>query len=288
MLDSTTMISLKQLSLSQELIDMVVDYAHNNFNTLISCSLASRHFVQCSRYHLFERLRLSSSRLVDFFDVIESPISTITRVRIVRVDFDRRSHDFSSIITRLQILRPHSLSLTNMGREQTLDLDLDTAGFSDLKRLTITRSIFSELSLTIDMVSKLRALEHLCLFHAYFDCYTIKHSPADDHYLVGRSSPAPLLKTFELHFCNRIPEIFASIQTHLDVSALHTVAFSDVTSRRLATVGAFLRGLGPLLIHLELQLGADIITGKSRRYLILHGRDNLLLLSSTRTNREIY
>lgn len=256
------MSSPKRLFLCQELIDVIVDYAHNDFDTLLSCSLASRHFVPSSRYHLFERMRLLSSQWTDFFDIIESPLSTITRVRIARADFKNQSQDLRSIMTRLQNLRPHSLSLANIQLEQSLDLCWETTGFSDLTRLTIIRSLFSNPFHLIDMISRLGALKHLCLFHLYFhSSKTVEPSSGYDHHIMGRKPTVPLLRTFELHFSSCVPEILALTQTQLDISALHTVALTPLYSKSLAPVGKFLRVLGPLLIHLELQLGTNVDTG---------------------------
>ena len=72
------------LVLCQELIDIIVDYAHNDFGTLLNCSLASRVFLPSSRFHLFKRRRLRFSQWAHFFDLIKSPLSTITRIRTIR------------------------------------------------------------------------------------------------------------------------------------------------------------------------------------------------------------
>lgn len=205
-----------------------------------------------------------SSKWADFLNIVESPLSTITHIHIVRVE--GQGLDLHSIMTRLQHLRPHSLSLAEMQCMQCNGLDQKITGFCDLTRLTIMRSSFPGPFVFIDMISKLRALKHLCLFHLYFrvDHDTVKHSSADDHYLVEHSSTAPSLETLELHFCS-IPEVLALVQTRLDISALHNVAFTDVTLRSLAPVGRFLCSLGPLLIHLELQLAEDsVLTGMSQ------------------------
>jgi hypothetical protein len=51
-------VTCKQLILCQELIDIIIDHAHNDHDVLLNCSLASRIFLASSRLYLFERLRL--------------------------------------------------------------------------------------------------------------------------------------------------------------------------------------------------------------------------------------
>ena len=163
----------QRLVLCQELIDLIVDYAHDDFDTLISCSLASRVFLPSSRFHLFKRQCCRLSQWARFFDLIKSPLSTITRIRIVKVEFEdpltQRQDLQPSIMTGLQNLRPHSLSLVNVLQSHSLDLPHEITGFSNLTQLSIVRSTLPNPFHIFDIISKLRALEHICLFHLSFN-----------------------------------------------------------------------------------------------------------------------
>jgi hypothetical protein len=162
-----------------------VDYAHDDRGSLLNCSLASRLFLPSARFYLFERLHLQSSTWARFFDLIESPLSTITRIWFIGLDFEDNRMDFLStlpwpprptglellsIMTRLQGLGLRSVLLRNMKIEQYINLDSEITGFDDLKQLTITRGHFPDPSHMFDIILKFKAVDHLCMRQSIFSC----------------------------------------------------------------------------------------------------------------------
>ena len=54
------------MKLPQEIVDYILDFLHDDIDTLRFCALASREFLQTSRYHRFNGLKLSYSRISQF------------------------------------------------------------------------------------------------------------------------------------------------------------------------------------------------------------------------------
>ncbi|KAJ7651331.1 hypothetical protein FB45DRAFT_716324, partial [Roridomyces roridus] len=66
---------------SGELVDAVIDWAHESPSTLAACSLVCRQWLPRSRYHGFSSIKLVRSRNLDtvksFLHILESPLVTI-------------------------------------------------------------------------------------------------------------------------------------------------------------------------------------------------------------------
>ncbi|KAF9645875.1 hypothetical protein BDM02DRAFT_3100732, partial [Thelephora ganbajun] len=55
-----------------EIVDRIIDYAHDDHKTLIACSLVARDWVPCTRLHLFARLSLLSPHEVARFTGLDA------------------------------------------------------------------------------------------------------------------------------------------------------------------------------------------------------------------------
>ena len=248
--------SSHRLVLYQELIDMVVDYAYNDHDTLLNCSLASPLFLPSSRFHLFEELHLLSSRWAHFFDLLKSPLSTITRIQFVGLDFEDNRPDFHFVLTSLRGLGLLSITLANMRVEQCINLNWEIIGFSNLNQLTIKGGYFLDASHMFDIVSKFKSVEHLRLRQPMFN-HTLTDTPTDHgchDYSVDPKSPVRLWRTFELHNWDLAcaPLFWLTLQSN--ISGLQTIVLTELESEDFALVGKLLRTLGPQLNYLELQL----------------------------------
>ncbi|KAJ7133827.1 hypothetical protein C8R46DRAFT_923543, partial [Mycena filopes] len=73
--------------LAQELVDIILDFLHEDHTTLLSASLTARKWVPATRYHVFERITLNHflaprpNRFIDnaheFLDIAASPHCSI-------------------------------------------------------------------------------------------------------------------------------------------------------------------------------------------------------------------
>ena len=249
----------KRLLLSPELIDIIVDYAHDDFDTLLNYSLASRLFLPSSRFHLFEWLDLKSSQWAEFFDLLDSPLSTITHIQSINLDFEGKMPDLLSIVTRLHGFGLHSITLDNMRIEQPINLDWEIIELVGLRKLSIERGNFSDPSHTFDIISRFKNVEHLCLHFCIF--HGLADTSADIPHHPIRNSTVPFWKIFELHVWDKncYYETFSWLTVQPDISALETVVLTGFSPEDFVVVGNFLRVLGPQLKYLELQLTSTVL-----------------------------
>ena len=241
----------KQLVLCQELIDIIIDHAHDDRDVLLNCSLASRIFLPSTRLYLFERLHLQASHWDDFFNLLRLPLATITHVQFITLNFESRSHpDPLSVITYLHGLRLYSIALVNMHVRNQNYLDHEFTGFDDLRRLHITHGYFTNPIQMFDIISKFTGVEHLCLGPLDFT-HNIVAPSTNDH---PHKSTAHFWKIFEQHDLAAHFEILVWLTQQPDLSALQTIALTGLEAQDFDVVGKLLRALGSQLKYLELQL----------------------------------
>ncbi|KDR68390.1 hypothetical protein GALMADRAFT_231355 [Galerina marginata CBS 339.88] len=78
-------------TLPQETLEEIVDFLHDDRRALLACSLASTRCLPVSRYHLFSEVKLVSTKLCRFLELLDSPWSSIANTisRIVFTGYDR-------------------------------------------------------------------------------------------------------------------------------------------------------------------------------------------------------
>lgn len=104
--------SLKPSELYAELLDIIVDYLHDDVDSLRCCSMASKRLLAAARYHLFYRLYINSSRsrksFSDFSDLLQSNTSVLRYIHELTLQTD----DLAVLSSRLGcIVRPDMLAL---------------------------------------------------------------------------------------------------------------------------------------------------------------------------------
>jgi hypothetical protein len=248
------MATRKRPVLSPELIDLIVDFAHDDRSILLNCSLVSGVFLLSSRFHLFERLHLRHLQWTHFFNLLESPLSTITHIRYMILDFEYNHADLHSIFIRLQGLGLHSILLARMQIENSINLDWDITGFTGLKTLTITRGYFPNPSYMFDIALKFKSVEHLRILQPNFNRTLARTSAPDRHLSVTCNFTVPLWRILELHFWAPASETFIWLTMQPGLLALQNIAMTGLYSEDFVSAGKFLRSLGPRLNYLELQL----------------------------------
>lgn len=63
-----------------ELVDSVIDYNHDDLQTLINCSLVNKEWTPSSRFHLFSMVKISHTNARDFIQLLTSPHCTFLAV----------------------------------------------------------------------------------------------------------------------------------------------------------------------------------------------------------------
>lgn len=65
-------------ALAAETIDAIIDYLHSDRSMLFACSLTSKRFLPCSRYHIFSQVHVRPTNIVSFLQLAEAPCSSLT------------------------------------------------------------------------------------------------------------------------------------------------------------------------------------------------------------------
>lgn len=63
-----------------ELVDSVIDYNHDDPETLMTCALVNRQWTPSSRFHLFSRVTISHTNAREFIQLLASPHCTFLTV----------------------------------------------------------------------------------------------------------------------------------------------------------------------------------------------------------------
>ncbi|KAJ7580964.1 hypothetical protein C8J56DRAFT_961221 [Mycena floridula] len=101
--------------LAQEIIDIIIDFGHENPGFLANCSLVCRSWVPSARHHLFETISLREYSDHGWRAIIEPTIQTVTQhVKMVKIDATNSWGDqrwalarFKPSLERLTLQRLH-------------------------------------------------------------------------------------------------------------------------------------------------------------------------------------
>ncbi|KAJ7587394.1 hypothetical protein C8J56DRAFT_827656 [Mycena floridula] len=88
---------------AQEIIDIVIDFGHDNPGLLANCSLVCRSWVPSARHHIFETISLREYSDHGWRSIIESTIQTVTQhVKVVKIDATNSWGDQSWPLSRFK------------------------------------------------------------------------------------------------------------------------------------------------------------------------------------------
>ena len=83
------------MSLSPELVDIIIDNLHNDKHTLSACCLTSKQWVASCRFHLFSKMTVTPNRIASLLHFLESHSPSITSLirNLVVEDFSEWAFD---------------------------------------------------------------------------------------------------------------------------------------------------------------------------------------------------
>jgi hypothetical protein len=68
---------IPKASISQEIMEEVIDHLHHDAYSLSTLALVSKSWLPRSQFHLFEELYLSRTNISHFLAMLDSPNATI-------------------------------------------------------------------------------------------------------------------------------------------------------------------------------------------------------------------
>lgn len=244
----------------QELVDVIIDYLHNDNDTLCTCALVCKRWVPSSRIHLTVKVGYHSA---DFLQLLDSPGCTfvpfLCRLRIS----DERVHCFHlhevlHLVGRLPAL--HSIFIYLYHYDATWHEAPDL--FSKLTTITdlsIGGTCFDDPNDLFDLAFSLPSLRSLHLFGSY-------HLREDQVLSTRVPIPKPLCN---LHLStNNYTPVLRWLISNDQMPSLHTFRMDGLSWHELASVGLVLGMLGDALQHLELDFWKDerMMDGKSQHH----------------------
>ena len=160
--------------LPAELIDTVVDFLHDDEESLANCSLVCREWLPATRYHIFNNLLLDRWNVEEFLALTTRPSATVARyIDHLIIDQGRfRDADFfQSLFRRLprfNLLRTLGLRNVKWLHYVMNAPDNLVSAFGRINNLKLSRCTFDHPLHLKSVIAGFRSLKRLSLSHTRF------------------------------------------------------------------------------------------------------------------------
>lgn len=255
-----------------ELVDIIIDYLHDDRRSLASCALVAHQWVPSSRHHLFASVTLPSTRWLRFLELLDSSFTTISpHVRALTLTDDQEN--LEPLTQSIAHLATHLLAITS--------LSLEMMDWRTLSRdCTATLSSFHQITyLHLSCVRFITGDDVVDLIHSYplLEEFSVEKVLCDSS-TRGAGLPSSL-RVLRIHLSVSLSAFMSvSVFSGHGPYALNTVDVSiehyDLTSFRL-----FLRVLGSQLRHLILSINRGCSPGAQLLFLSIKFKTCLRFLS---------
>lgn len=256
-----------------EMIDVILEQLDFDTPTLAVCCLVCKTWLACSRHRLCPKISLDQWNARDFFHLLDSPHSTLSRgIRHISIQYtadvsiSHRSHpgkptgcrraadrNVNSIVHPDEIL-PRLVSFVSLtslcfswieyglGPLGSISLKRSFPYLTDLEFRACTFPSFHEFT---DIICGLQSLRHITLSDVEWMEVEVMSQ--------GEHKPPPHLRTLELYIA-RISHVLDWLMLDRTMLSIETVKFGSAfwEGEDHASIGLFLRRLGPRLQHLTL------------------------------------
>lgn len=239
-----------------ELTDMIIDHCHADYQTLACCSLVSKEWLPCSRYHGFTRIEATERNSCSLVALLETPNCTFgPYVQELILDFTQGFQGCASIIWMIEpFLKIASLKILNRKKVRggMLLRDADwramASAFTLVTRLEVVGMKLEDFSDAIIFASSFLQLESL-VFSAM---YVIQGGP------IWQRAKWDNLKHLHLYSACISP-LLQSLLHENHAPSLVTLTMSDIAASDMGDVMSFfaLPNLASSLESLELAFDAS-------------------------------
>jgi hypothetical protein len=244
---------------------MIIDFLFDDTHALAAMSLSCKTFLPSTRLHLFETLTLELNYPYHW-ESVEARLEELTTASLSIAPFVRHL-DISAPNTYLvngvlNLWLKASFPLFTILRDITslsvriswVEIRPETrrgmfACFSGLSELSLENSFFRNAVDVIETILQFPVLERLCLDDIYWlTDSTLAFGPIDARQL-------SCLRSLSIHEASidTLESMLGWFRSIDVVPPLHTLRVGDIILNNCATVGLFVRALGPALRHLELR-----------------------------------
>jgi hypothetical protein len=252
-----------QNRLPLEITDMITDFLFDDTRALAAMSLACKAFLPSTRLHLFESLTLRLDYPFHWGNV-QARLEELTTASLSLAPFVRRLNIFApdtylvDEVLNLWLKASFPLfailrGITSLSvRISWVEIQPETrkgvfACFSGLLELSLENGFCDAIDI-IGTLLRFPTLERLCLDNIYWITdFNAVFGPID-------VLPLPCLRSLSIHGAssNNLEPMLGWFRSIDVVPPLHTFRVGDIILNNCATVGLFVRALGPALRHLKL------------------------------------
>jgi hypothetical protein len=245
-------------NIPSELTDAIIDYLHADGYPLTACSTVSKAWLPRTRHHVFGSLRLEPATSARFFELIDCPLSTISpyiqHLHVTRAYGGGGQTWFKDLLPRLVIftaLQSAALTLANFVFLETGLRPILESCFRLLRHLALHRCRFSSFAQFVDVMCACPHLES-------FTSTDLTWNADDAFSKLLRPSRLPYLRTLKLEL-HGIGAMLNWLRLGEIVPRVSELIITLIALDDAEYIAAFVRTLGPSLVHLEIDARSDNI-----------------------------
>jgi len=233
-------------SIPQELVDIIIDYLHNDGGALRICALVCKNWIPCSRYHLFEKighcLYVDPESYTKLLRLFYTPCCTLVPFLHRLVIEDRGYHYFQArkvvqLLNKLPEL--HAISMRLHRADETWhDAQCLFSGFTKITDVCIGGDYSNYV------------LEVACSFPLLESLHLRVRGWKEGQVLYSRVPIPRTLCILHMETATFIPALNWLVSAD-QMPALHTIRMSRAPWGDLPCIGKFLAVLGNTLLHFD-------------------------------------
>jgi len=257
-----------------ELIDEIIDRINADIYSLMTCSTVSKAWLPRSRHHIFGRLCLQPSTSAKFFELVDSPLSTIApyvrHLVLTRTYGGGGQLWFPGVLPRLitfTALLSCTLTLANFVPFKGDLTPIFASSFRLLSHLALSRCRFKSFAQFTDVMCACPNLES---FASTDLSWNADDAFSDPKHI--RLSRHPLLRALNLCGDGK-GAVLNWLRLGASPPRVSRLVITWLYLEDPECFGAFLRALGPSLVDLEMTVHSEnSIPSRPVRYDALHPR----------------
>jgi hypothetical protein len=284
--------------LPSELADTIIDYLHDDNYALTTCSTVCKAWLPRSRFHLLGHISLASWNSKGFFDLLDSPLSTIAPyVRYLEIEEGPGQYPNSTRPEWLNDALPRLTVFTSIESLEVVQakfdfLDTETtsklfSSFQMLRNLSFWRVSFQNFAQVVDAIGECPLLEHIAIDGVCnwgnWVASSERYSDINISLPISSAQKIPHhLRTLDLGLCDKSTFLQWLLRGG-SFLVLSTVRLRSLCLAETKSIGAFLHTLELSLEHLEIDFTVSSRGDVESTYIhILEAIDFLRLRSTQR------
>ncbi|RDB30053.1 hypothetical protein Hypma_013885 [Hypsizygus marmoreus] len=233
-------------SLPLELIDIIIDHAHDNPPLLAACSLVCKAWFPTSRYHLFENATLNADNAYPFIKLLNSDSPTvIPYIRRIEAKDNREGTPWLSDLLPclIALTSVTSISITSSFENNPLSTRIlyTLHAFDTLVELKLSECEFNDFAEVQSLICAFPLLESL---------YLEADWPKPSAITPTQGCPSPHLR--ELYLRCEMSHVLEWFLMQPHVAPVSTLTLHGINTFELPVVSRYLETLGPALTHLTI------------------------------------